>query len=229
MKKPNFWNKEYKQSTHLALSDEPAEDLIKFTRWLERREGRKSLNVTCAALDLGCGNGRNLIYLAQNFNMRGLGYDTSGVAIAEAKNLGAGLPVEFLIRSIADPIPLADSSVTIALDMMSSHVLNKAQREKLRDEVFRVLRPGGYLFFKSFLLDEDKNALRMLRDYPGPEPYTYIHPEIGAVEYVWTEEALEEFFNDQFSILKIERSHKHLTKHNEAWKRRTISAYLEKS
>jgi SAM-dependent methyltransferase len=229
MKKPNFWNKEYKQSTHLALSDEPAEDLIKFTRQLERKEGRVHLNVTCMALDLGCGNGRNLIYLAQNFNMRGLGYDTSGEAIAQAKNLGAGLPVEFLIRSIADPIPLADSSVTIALDMMSSHVLLRKERAKLRDEVLRVLRPGGYLFFKSFLLDEDKNAIRMLHEFPGPEPGTYIHPEIGAVEYVWTEDALVDFFSPYFTIHKIEKSHKHLTKHNEAWKRRTISAYLQKS
>lgn len=228
MKKPNFWNKEYKHSTHLALSDEPAEDLIKFTRWLERREGRKSLNVTCMALDLGCGNGRNLIYLAKEFGMRGLGYDTSGVAIAEAKNLGAGLPVEFMIRSIADPIPLPDSSVTIALDMMSSHVLKKAEREALRAEVLRVLKPEAYLFFKSFLLDEDKNAIRMLREFPGPEPGTYIHPEIGVAEYVWTEDALTDFFSPHFTIHKIDKSHKHLTKHNEAWKRRTIAAYLEK-
>jgi SAM-dependent methyltransferase len=230
MKKSNFWNKEYKHSTHLALSDEPAEDLIKFTRWLERREGRKSLNVTCAAVDLGCGNGRNLIYLAQNFNMRGLGYDTSGEAIAQAKNLAKDLPLRFMIYDLRKPIPLPDSSVTIALDMMSSHVLRQVERGKLKEEILRVLKPGGYLFFKSFLLDEDKNATRMLREFPGPEEHMYIHPDIGVAEYVWPdEEAVREFYEPHFIVHKIDKSHKHLTKHNEAWKRRTISAYLEKS
>lgn len=228
MPQRNFWNRQYKNPTHLALSDEPAEDLVKFTRWLERREGRKSLNVTALALDLGCGNGRNMIYLAKAFGMRGVGYDTSREAIARAKNLAGELSVRFMIYDLRKEIPLPDASVTLVLDMMSSHILRQAERGKLKEEVLRVLKPGGYLFFKSFLLDEDQNAARMLRDYPGPEAGMYVHPEIGVPEYVWTEETLEEFFKDKFSILKIEKSHKHLTKHNEPWKRRTVSAYLEK-
>lgn len=228
MRKKNFWDREYAQGTHLAMSDEPAEDLIKFTRWLMRREGKQSLNVTRLALDLGCGNGRNLIYLAKEFAMRGVGYDTSGTAIAAAKNLGAGLPLDFTIRSIAEPVPLPDTSVTITLDMMSSHVLKQDERLKLRDEIVRVLRPGGWLFLKTFLLDEDKHAARMLKDYPAAEQGMYIHPEIGVAEKVWTEDEIVDFYSPTFSIHKTEKSHKHLTSKGEPWKRRTISVYLEK-
>jgi SAM-dependent methyltransferase len=226
--KKDFWNRQYKRPTHLALSDEPSEDLVKFTRWLERYEGRKHLNVTALALDLGCGNGRNLIYLAQNFNMRGVGYDTSSEAIAQAKKLGTDMPLEFLVRSIAEPLPLADNSVTLALDMMSSHALPRADRERLRSETLRMLRPNGWLFFKSFLLEDDQNAERMLREHPGPEPDTYIHPDIGVPEYVWTETSLREFFEPYFTIHKIEKSYKHVTRAGSPWKRRTVSAYLEK-
>ena len=56
----------------------------------------------------------------------------------------------------------------------------------------------------------------------------YLHPEIGVAEYVWTEDALHEFFEPQFTIHKIEKSHKHVRKNGEAWKRRTVSLYLEK-
>ena len=225
----NFWNKQYKRPTHFELSDEPAEDLVKFTRYLKRREGKRNLNVTCAALDLGCGNGRNLIFLAREFGMRGLGYDTSGEAIAQAKNAGAGLSVEFLVRSLKDPIPLPDSSVTLTLDMMSSHVLKAVERGKLRAEVLRVLKPGGWLFFKSFLLDEDRNAARMLRENPGPEPGMYIHPEIGVAEHVWREDELTDFFSPYFTIHKIDKSHKHIAKDGSPWKRRTVSVYMEKN
>ncbi|MEK7152305.1 MAG: class I SAM-dependent methyltransferase, partial [Patescibacteria group bacterium] len=60
-----FWNKEYRQGEHLALSTRESEDLIKFTLWLKREYGGDFLNPSDSVLDLGCGNGRNLIYLAQ--------------------------------------------------------------------------------------------------------------------------------------------------------------------
>lgn len=194
-----------------------------------RREGKKSLNVTCAAVDLGCGNGRNLIYLSETFGMRGLGYDTSGQALAQAKNAARDLPLEFMVRSIKDTIPLPNESVTLALDMMSSHVLKQRERENLKQEIVRVLRPGGWLFFKSFLLTEDKNALRMLKEFPGPEEGMYIHPEIGAAEYVWTEAAIHDFFSPHFTIHKIDKSHKHIARDGSPWKRRTVCVYLEKT
>jgi SAM-dependent methyltransferase len=225
----DFWNKQYTNATHLELSDEASEDLMKFTRFLMRESGKKDLNVTTKVLDLGCGNGRNLIYLSQEFGVHGIGYDTSDVAIRAAKVSAKDLPLSFEVRSIAEPIPLPDSSVRIALDMMTSHFLLRAERETLRAEILRVLKPGGWLFFKSFLLEDDANAKRMLRESPGPEEGTYIHPEIGVPEYVWTEEALVDFFEPHFTIHKIEKSHKHRHADGSAWKRRTISAYLQKS
>lgn len=229
MARKDFWNKQYTKATHLELSDEPAEDLEKFTRFLMRESGKKYLNVTTNVVDLGSGNGRNLIYLAKEFGVHGVGYDTSDVGVRAAKRGAEGLQLSFEVRSIAEPLPLPDSSVTIALDMMTSHFLLKAEREALRAEILRVLKPGGWLFFKSFLLEDDLNAKRMLREAPGPEEGTYIHPEIGVPEYVWTEEALYEFFEPHFTVHKVEKSHKHRHADGSAWKRRTICAYLEKA
>ena len=235
-KKKNFWDTQYKNPTHLALSDEPAEDVLKFTRWLEREHGRKYLNVTTSALDIGCGNGRNLIYLAQTYSMRGVGYDASAEAIAQANRTAHTTvncsstkpPLEFFVRNIRESIPVPDGSITLVLDMMSSHVLRKVEREALRSEIVRVLRPNGWLFFKSFLLEDDQHAERLLREYPADEEGMYLHPEIGAAEYVWTESALRDFFEPYFVIHKIEKSHKHLHKDRTAWKRRTVAVYLQK-
>lgn len=223
-----FWNTEYTKAEHLRLSKEPSEDLQKFSRWLERRTGRTFLNQNAHALDLGCGNGRNLIYLAQTFGMRGEGYDISETAIAEAVSDAEGLPLSFAARSISEPIPLPDASVSLALDMMASHVLREGERAAFLAEIVRVLRPGGWLFFKSFLLDEDLNAKRLLRDHPAGEKDAYIHPEFGWYEHVWMEESLRAFFEPHFTIHKIEKSHQHMRR-GRAHKRRSITAYMEKT
>lgn len=229
-KRKDFWNKEYAKARSFALSDEPSEDLKKFTRFLTRLKGKELLNVTRKALDVGCGNGRNLIYLSQEFGMHGLGYDLSQEAIESAKQNAEALPLEFLVQSLDQPIPLEDSSVTIALDMMASHVLKQKDRETLRSELYRVLKPGGWLLFKTFLLEEDKNAHELLREHPGPEEGMYLHPKIKIAEYVWPNlETIEAFFEPYFTIHKAEKSFKHVTRHGKPWKRRSITVYLEKS
>jgi len=222
-----FWNKEYLTSEHLALSTEPAEDLQKFVRFLERQTKREILNIRSTVLDLGCGNGRNLIYLAENFGMKGIGYDISDVAISEAKQASRDLPIEYEVRSIAEPLPLRDESVNMALDMMTSHFLRSAEREALRAEILRVLRHQGWFFFKSFLAEEDLNVKRLLHDHPADEPNSYIHPELGVYEHVWTEDELHDSFSPYFEIHKVHKSHKHLNR-GRAGRRRTISAYLQK-
>ena len=225
----DFWNAQYKDPTHLALSDLPAEDLEKFCRFLERRSGRALLNVTTQAVDIGCGNGRNLKYLAETYGMRGLGYDTSKEAIERARSAAEEYPLKYIIQDLRKPIPLPDSSVTIALDMMASHILKKEERDALMFEVLRVLRPNGWLFFKTFILEDDANAARMLRDYPAPEEGMYIHPEMGHAEYVWTVKEIKRQFGDFFTIHKIEKSFKHRHKDGTAWKRRTACVYLAKN
>lgn len=227
-KHQNFWDKEYKTSKHLALSSTVSEDLEKFARFLERGWKRQFLNPFSRVVDLGCGNGRNLVYLAENFGMPGTGYDISSVAIGLAEKASEGLPIKYETRSIEEPLPLADSSQHIVLDMMTSHFLKKAEREALRAEILRVLKPGGWLFFKSFLAEEDIHARRLLREHPADEAGAYIHPELGVYEYVWEERAVEEFFAKDFEMHKFHKSHRHLLKNGTAGKRRTFSAYLQK-
>lgn len=222
-----FWDQEYTNAEHLALSENASGDLMKFCRWLERRSKRTLLNATNSAIDLGCGNGRNLIYLADQYGMRGIGYDSSGAAIKEASRLAGDAPLHFFARSMAGALTVEDESQTLALDMMSSHFLNAQERIFLRDEIHRVLKPGGWLFMKTFLADGDLHTKRLLTEAPGNEPGSYIHPVIGVQEYVYTEEALVTFLEEKFIVHKVYTSHKHVSK-GKAWKRRTIAVYAEK-
>ena len=223
-----FWDTEYKNPTHLKLSTNPSEDLEKFTRWIIRQKYLEILSPDSHTLDVGCGNGRNLIYLNQTFGNRGVGYDVSKAAIAQAVAASSGLPISYTARNIAGSFDdIKDESQDLVLDMMTSHFLNKNERLGLRDEVHRVLKPGGFLFIKTFLKDGDLHTRRLLIDRPGSEEGSYIHPVMGVAEYVYSEEELFEFLSEKFIIRKIYRSHKHAHK-GQARRRRTITMYVEK-
>ena len=222
-----FWEAEYSNPTHLKLSTNHSEDLEKFTRWVERQKRYDILSPSASVLDVGCGNGRNLIFLARNFGNSGTGFDISKSAIVQAVNASKGLSLAYKARSIAGALELDNESQSLVLDMMTSHFLNKDERYHLRDEIYRVLKPGGFLFMKTFLKDEDLHTARLLRESPGEETGSYIHPVMGVAEYVYSEEELVDFLSEKFIIHKIYRSHKHAFR-GQARKRRTITIYAEK-
>ena len=111
--------------------------------------------------------------------------------------------------------------------MMTSHFLEREGRIALRDELHRALIPGGFIFMKTFLKDEDLHTARLLKDHPGTEAGSYIHPVMGVAEYVYSEDELVAFLSEKFIVRQIYRSHRHAQKGG-AGKRRTISIYAEK-
>ncbi len=222
-----FWNKEYKKAGHLALSNNPSEDLEKFARWLIRNGDSDSFKANPSVLDLGCGNGRNLIYLAKNYSIKGIGYDISGEAVEQAKKMSVGLNLKYEARSIAGHINLPDQSQDLILDMMTLHFLTAPERKELIAEISRLLKPGGWFYFKTFLRDEDIHAERLLRENPAEEKGSYIHPKIGVAEHVFTEEEIKEMLKENFDIHKMLRSHRH-RENGHAAKRRSISVYAER-
>lgn len=223
----NFWDREYTKADHLALSTNPSEDFLKFLRYL-RRHHNHLLTHSSTAVDLGCGNGRQLKHLLDTYQMTVHGYDTSSAAIQHAIQLCNSNQATLLVRSIADPLPLPDESCDLALDMMTSHFLNTRARLQLRNEIHRVLQANGLLLMKTFLRDEDLHTRRLLKEHPGPEPNSYIHPIIGVPEYVYSERELKDFLEPHFIIHRIYRSHQHRSR-GKALKRRTITVYAEKN
>lgn len=221
-----FWDYEYSNSdTTLRLSEAPAEDLCKFLRWQARRDF--PLRAGNTALELGCGNGRHLIHLAREHHLQGIGFDSSAKAVELARNAAGDLPIKVYVRDIGEPLPIEDASCHLALDMMTSHFLSRPKRVALRDEIHRVLAPGGWLCMKTFLRDEDLHTARLLRERPASEPGSYIHPIIGVPEHVYFEAELRDFLGERFLLKKIYRSHKHRLR-GKARKRRTVTVYAQK-
>ncbi len=231
-----FWNRQYDKkhnknaASNLAISTKPSGDLVKFLHWYDKYNAKHGaiiqLGEGSSVYDIGCGNGRNLIYLAKEFDMVGSGFDISKEAIDSAVQESTGLNLKYKVCAMDGTIDMPDDSVDLVLDMMASHFLNADGREVLRSEIVRVLKPGGWLFYKTFLLDEDRNAKKLLREYPSGEEGSYVHPHMGVAEHVSTESELREVYRQSFILHKVLKSHKHI-KNGRANKRRSIVLYAE--
>ena len=137
------------------------------------------------------------------------------------------MQLEYTTRTIAGDYPLENASQTMILDMMSSHFLSAAERANMYKEMHRLLKPGGWLFMKTFLRDGDLHTERLLKEFPTKEEGTYSHPVMGMNEHVYFEEDLVNELSEYFTIHKVHRSHKHVSR-GKAKKRRTISIYAQK-
>ena len=226
-----FWDKEYKKPELFEISDGVSSDLQKFTRWAKKEYGDDVFRPDITVLDAGCGNGRNLLWMNDEFRVRGFGYDISEEAIKQAQARASkqkwGSKLTFITHSIGSTIPLPDESVDVVLDMMASHFLKEVERERYIKELHRVLKPQGILFFKSFYGKGDKHAQDLIKNESAGEHNAYIHPKMKVYEYVWTDESLNDAFGEQFILQHRELSHQHNIR-GKPNKRRSIVCYYER-
>lgn len=252
MSNKSFWNKEYANPEHLTLSTEHSSDLETFEKWAIRNSEWYPFPKDGLVLDIGCGNGRNCLYLCNQHDMRGVGFDISGVAVDQAKKATEQLSkstskkinIEWCVQSASEQLPVDTASVDVAIDLMTSHFLREKEREQYVAEVVRVMKPYGWFLFKTFILDGDFHAKRLISEHPDlgevihdadgkkignteSELNSYIHPRIGVYEHVWTESEIHQTFAPYFKIYKTIKSYKHI-RDGKPYKRRTVSVYMER-
>ncbi|MCR4404557.1 MAG: class I SAM-dependent methyltransferase [Candidatus Acetothermia bacterium] len=152
-------------------------------------------------LDLGCGTGRHLVYLArEGFEVCGIDISPTGLELARRWLEEEGLKAE-LKQSDMTAIPYPDGSFDGAI---SIHVIYHGTLEQMRKalaEIHRTLRPGGL----ALLTFQSKRSYRYGRGREI-EPDTFI-PDIGEdrdiPHHFSDREELEEVLR-AFSILELE-------------------------
>jgi len=96
-----------------------------------------------SVLDIGCGAGSNLLYLAQHgLEVHGIDLSPGAVAAARDRAARAGVPVDVREGDALD-IDFPDESLDALVDNGCFHTLPLRRRHRYTAEVHRVLRPGG--------------------------------------------------------------------------------------
>ncbi len=180
----------------------PQEDIPKIIKkW--KKEGIKKI------LDLGCGTGRHLVYLAKNgFETYGFDISREGIRIASKwlreERLNANLKVGDICRRLPYKDDFFDAIICIK-------TLNHGKIEWIRrtiQEMYRVLKPGGYVFVTVHKHKSKKQIPKnRLYGIKWIAPRTYIildGPEKGLPHYRFNKKILiKEFRKSKFKILDL--------------------------
>ncbi len=95
------------------------------------------------ALDIGCGSGANVIYLAKH-GWRATGVDFSPVAIGIARDAARGVPEAHFIEGDATKLSQLDIAqpIDLAIDMGGYHSLPHDAKPVYVEQLAALLRPG---------------------------------------------------------------------------------------
>ncbi|CAN5751584.1 hypothetical protein BH11PAT2_BH11PAT2_01700 [soil metagenome] len=226
------WDKEYKASQMLSPSNVPQADVVRFTRWLKKNAKKSGAPIEIdemSVLDLGSGTGRNSFYYAQQ-GATVIGYELSDTALAMAQKFArhGEVTVTYKKQDIGVAYQLPTESIDIVLDITSSNSLSDKKRELYLSESFRVLKPGGHMVVRALAKDGDSNVKALMAREPGIDPDTYVHPDLGLVEKVFSRESFTTLYGAKFEILDLARVSHYNMVAGRKYKRNYWIAYLKK-
>ncbi len=226
MNNQQSWDQEYQKSKLITQSHKPQKDFLRFIKWIKNNK-HIDLYSDITVLDLGCGVGRNSFYMADNYDATVHGYDFSSDAIEKANNIHGHELVTFTERNIGKPFPLDDNSIDIILDVTASNALNEFERGIYLKECGRVLKPGGYMYVRTLAREGDKNAQKMIKEFPGPDYDTYKHPQLGVTERIFSGPDFKEMYNQHLEVVRMERKTGYQTFGKQSYKRNYWNVYLK--
>ncbi|WP_455392512.1 class I SAM-dependent methyltransferase [[Eubacterium] cellulosolvens] len=143
-------------------------DVTRYKPWPQTVEFIDELPDDGRVLDLGCGNGRNIVYLAsinRGFRIIGLDFSERMLRIAKNKINDQGLKehVEFILGDIVT-LPFSSSTFDGVLFVAALHHLpTAAQRLGSLQEVERCLKPGTKAFISVWDFEQERFADELAR------------------------------------------------------------------
>lgn len=102
------------------------------------------------ALELGCGNGRNAIFLArQGFSVEGIDYSKTAIEWARDRITEAGVSVLLRHQSVFE-LKLEDGTYDLVYDSGCFHHIAPHRRSRYVERVVNALKPGGWFGLTCF-------------------------------------------------------------------------------
>ncbi len=160
-------------------------------------------------LDLGCGNGRHVVYLARE-GLRVFGLDSAPEALGLARGWleAEGLTADLRLHSMTEPLPYADAFFDAVVSIQVIHHAKLGAIRRIVEEIRRILKPEGLV---CVTVSRPKAKPRWQHAIET-EPRTYLPlegRERGLLHHQFVPDELRELFKD-FDIVSL---HEDTTRH----------------
>ena len=153
-------------------------------------------------LDLGCGSGRHVVYLAERgFQVFGIDLSPEGIQKAKQLLVQRSLPAKLKVESIYRPLPYPDSFFDAVISIHTFHHARIEDIRKAISELQRILKPDGILF----ITVRKRTSKKHRHHFKEIAPHTYVPlegREKGLIHYLFTKETLQKEFKG-FRIRKV--------------------------
>ena len=198
------WEKIFKNEGKYFLK--PIASMPKISGEFKRRKVAK-------ILDLGCGSGRHLVYLAQKgYDMYAIDSSVTGIGIAKKWIKSRHLKAHFKRQDIYKKLPYASNSFDAIISTYVLHHNYEGKIKYLIKEMERVLKEKGLIFFtvpKFRHIRRNQSAKRLPLRKVGY--MTYISQdgeEMGLPHFYFNKNTIEKYFN-KFKILDFNSTKTH--------------------
>lgn len=176
-------------------SDKPSGPIPDFVALLKETGLRPELT---RILDVGCGKGRNSIWLAsQGFEVVGVDFVAEAIGEANKRNNGLFKKMRFEVADLTEKWPFPDNTFHAIVDCNTTICIPEPGRATAVAEAHRVLKPGGYYLFYGI------GPTELVSKSPGPEPNSAIFPRTGKFEKQYTKDELLATYKD-FKVVRID-------------------------
>ena len=200
-----IWDKEHTSPQVLLQMDsaDPSSGVVKFWEWFEKTAGRKT---PLKGLEMGCGKGRNVIYLAgQGVRMTGFDFSPKAIEVAKerAKDVGLSDKAEFLVGDATTKWNFETNLFDFAIDCFAStDIESQDGRQFAISEMIRVVKPGGYILAYVMSTDDEFHK-EMIGNSPASEKNSFIH-STGKFEKTFDSEELFDLYKG-LEVVRHER------------------------
>lgn len=194
-KKVNNWENIFKKEGKFFLHPRP--EMPAIVKWLKQRKVTK-------VLDLGCGTGRHLIYLAQrNFDVYGLDESKTALKLSRAWLRQKQLLAHLKVGNLHKKFPYKNNFFDAIISTQVIHHGTTKQVKKTISEMRRVLQLDGVIFItvakRLFIGD------KIIYKSKEIEPHVYVPlegPEKGLAHFLFNKKLIRDLFCD-FKILEV--------------------------
>ncbi len=223
-----IWNQEHAAPQFLpSVADEKPSSAV--TRFVDRLLQNNQIQGK-RIIDVGCGKGRNAIYLAQQgLKVYAFDYISYAVDCAKERALQKNVSdlIQFSVASMDKKWKFPDNFFDFALDCYSSiDIESKEGRLIYKKELLRTLRPGGSALICVVSIEDEIEAA-LIRDNPGEEKNSSLWPENGKFQKNYDEQELQKFYSE-FNIVELKKLKKKAIKLNKKFIGTTYWLLLEK-
>jgi len=192
------WDKVFRDEG--KVWETPQEDMTEIVRLFKNYDVKR-------VLDLGCGTGRHLVYLAKrHFDVYGIDISEHGVKLSREWLKAEGLEGNLKVGDIYKKLPYRDGFFDAIISVRTLHHGKIEWIRRLVREMVRVLKPNGFIFITVNKYVPEKYIPKERRygiEYIAPRTYVILGGrEKDMPHYRFNNYLLRRTFKD-FVILKF--------------------------